>query len=102
MLNIIKNLFGAGPDVKALVDDGAVIIDVRTAAEYKSGHVKKSINIPLDQIGHNIGKIREMNVPVVTCCKSGARSGMAASKLKSHGVEAYNGGGWTAVDRALS
>jgi rhodanese-related sulfurtransferase len=102
MLNFLKKLLVAGPNIRALLDDGAVLIDVRSAAEYKAGHVKKSINIPLDQIGQNMEKIRGMNVPVVTCCKSGVRSGIAASKLKSQGLEAYNGGGWKTVDRALS
>ena len=79
-----------------------MLIDVRSTAEYQAGHVKGSINIPLDQIGRNIEKIKAMKTPVLTCCKSGARSGIAASKLRSQGLEAYNGGSWKAVDRVLS
>ena len=102
MLDKIMSFLGIKKvDVKALVEAGAIIIDVRTKAEYAGGHVKGSINIPLDQIGNKLTKIRTMNAPIVTCCKSGARSGMAASKLKSNGIEAYNGGGWTSVERAL-
>ncbi len=103
MFNAIKNLFG-GPaaDLKDLVSNGAVVIDVRTPMEYRGGHVKNSINIPLDQIGNQINKIKKMNAPIITCCKSGARSGAAAAKLKASGIEVYNGGSWGAVERQLS
>ncbi|HRB19894.1 MAG TPA: rhodanese-like domain-containing protein, partial [Chitinophagales bacterium] len=44
----MKSLLGFGPkvDYKQLLQEGAVIIDVRTKAEYQSGHIKGSMNIP--------------------------------------------------------
>ena len=49
MLNLFKNMFSSAPEVDyaALVKKGALIIDVRTPGEFKSGHIKGSINIPL-------------------------------------------------------
>lgn len=96
MINILKQLLGIGPkvNVKELIQNGAVILDVRTPGEFAGGHVKGAVNIPLDQVYHKLDKIKKMNKPIVTCCASGMRSGTAASYLKNNGVEAYNGGSW--------
>lgn len=100
MLNWLKNMLG-GPkaDIAALLKAKASIIDVRTPQEFAGGHMKGSVNIPLSDIGNKIGKIKKMPQPIVTCCRSGQRSGMAAMKLKQQGVEAYNGGSWQQVER---
>ncbi|MFN6293056.1 MAG: rhodanese-like domain-containing protein, partial [Bacteroidota bacterium] len=59
MFNTLKSLFGTGPsaDFKTLATNGATIIDVRSKAEYASGHIKGSINIPLDTLQNNLAKI---------------------------------------------
>ena len=98
MLSFLKNLFGKSVDVKQIIEQGATIIDVRTPNEYRSGHGKNSINIPLNTIEANINKIKKYNQPIITCCASGMRSGRAASVLKSKGIEAYNGGPWQNVN----
>jgi rhodanese-related sulfurtransferase len=102
MLDLLKNLFGFGPkvDIAELLRNGATIVDVRTKSEYAGGHVKGSVNIPLDQIGKQIDKLKK-HQPIVTCCASGMRSGSAASMLKSKGIEAYNGGSWASVNNKL-
>lgn len=103
MLQFFSNLFSGGTQVnfKELVANGAVIIDVRTPMEYSGGHIKQSINIPLDQIGRKIADIKKMNKPVITCCKSGGRSGMAKSQLAEAGLEVYNGGPWDSLQAAI-
>lgn len=99
---MFRTLFGMGPkvDLKEVKDRGAVILDVRTVGEYADCHVKGSINIPLDQLPKKLNKLPK-NKPVIACCASGARSGSAVAFLKSQGYEAYNGGGWAAVEREL-
>ena len=98
MLNFLKNIINPErPDLEALLADGAMIIDVRTPGEFKAGHPKGAINIPVNIIGNKINKIKGYNRPVITCCASGARSGAAASKLKAAGIEAVNGGPWQNV-----
>ena len=84
-------------DLAAYAQKGAVIIDVRTSGEFKSGHGKNSKNIPLDQIGKETSKIKAMNKPVIVCCRSGARSGQAAGILKGAGIDVINGGPWQNV-----
>lgn len=54
MMNTLKNLFGMGPtvDFPELIKQGAIVLDVRSKGEYQGGHIKGSINIPVDvQIG---------------------------------------------------
>lgn len=104
MLNIIKQLLGLGTkvDYRNLVQSGAVILDVRTPAEFKSGHIKGAINIPVDKLQGNLAKVQAMNKPVITCCRSGARSGMAVGILKKAGMEAYNGGPWNVLRSKIS
>lgn len=102
MLNIIKQLLGlptANPLDAELLAKGTVI-DVRTPAEFAAGHAPGSTNIPVDQIGASIAKIKKMPQPIITCCKSGMRSGMAKKVLEKSGVEAINGGTWRAVAAA--
>jgi rhodanese-related sulfurtransferase len=103
MLNTLKNLFGFGPktDYAALLEQGAVIIDVRTKGEFQGGHIKGSINIPLQSLESNLSKIKK-DKPVITCCASGMRSASAKSILKSKGyTEVYNGGGWMSLQNKI-
>jgi len=101
---MLKKLLGFGPDVnfKELVQNGAVIIDVRTKAEYQGGHIKNAINIPLNTLSSQIATIKK-GKPVITCCASGMRSASAKSILKSAGfTEVYNGGGWMGLQDKIS
>jgi rhodanese-related sulfurtransferase len=97
MFSFLKKLFGPGTDFKALKENGAIFIDVRTPQEFDHGHIQGSKNIPLDKIQREVKAIKNMNKPIITVCKSGARSGMAKSILKSAGVEVYNGGPWNVL-----
>lgn len=100
MIQMLKNLF-KGTDYKGLVAEGAIIIDVRTPGEYKAGHINGSKNIPLDTISKKVGSISKMNKVIILCCQSGMRSGQATGILKSQGIEAYNGGGWSSLNSQL-
>lgn len=94
------NLFGSSTSVASIeqyLKNGAVVIDVRTPEEFQEGHVQGSKNIPLQVISGHIEEIVKLGKPVITCCRSGARSGSAATILKQHGVDAINGGPWGSV-----
>jgi rhodanese-related sulfurtransferase len=100
MLNALKNLLGFGPkvDYSELVKQGAIILDVRSKVEYAGGHIKGSMNISVDQLQNNLGKLKDKNQPIITCCASGMRSASAKSILKSNGFsQVYNGGGWSSL-----
>jgi rhodanese-related sulfurtransferase len=96
-MGFFNKLFGSGVDLKEKLNQGAIILDVRSKGEYKGGNVKGSINIPLDALDSRIKEIKLKDKPVITCCASGMRSGVAKNKLKANGVEAYNGGSWMKV-----
>ncbi|HEX4875808.1 MAG TPA: rhodanese-like domain-containing protein [Chitinophagaceae bacterium] len=103
MLGLIKKLFGGTKvDYKELLSNGAIIIDVRSNSEYKSGHIPGSRNFPLDSIKNRIADLKKLNKPVITVCRSGARSGMAKNILKSAGIEVYNGGAWDSLKNKIA
>lgn len=101
-MGLFNMLFG---NKKDMINDfqkrGAIIIDVRTKAEYSQGAISGSKNIPLQNINSKIQEIKKLNKPVITCCASGMRSGSAAAILKSNGIESMNGGGWSSLNNKL-
>ena len=95
-------IFGKKVDLQEVISNGAVILDVRTKVEYQSGHLRNSINIPIDKLPGNIKKLNK-NKPVITCCASGSRSASARRMLKSNGFEqVYNGGSWYSLRKYTS
>lgn len=101
MIAAIKKLLGIGPkaDLAEVMSRGAVIVDVRSTGEYAGGHVKGSVNIPLNALPSQMQKLKK-DKPVITCCASGMRSASARSMLLSNGfTEVYNGGGWMNLKR---
>lgn len=65
-----------------LISDGAIIIDVRTIEEYNEGHIKNSINIPLDKID----KITyDKDTTLILYCATGVRSKEAVKELSNMG-----------------
>ncbi|MDZ4809943.1 MAG: rhodanese-like domain-containing protein [Bacteroidota bacterium] len=102
MLTLLKKLFGGtSVNYKELVSNGAIIVDVRSAGEYKAGHIPGSKNFPVDNIRSKVAELKKINKPVITVCRSGTRSGMAKGILKSAGIEVYNGGPWTSLKNKL-
>lgn len=93
MFNFLKRLLGLPTiDVEATLAQGASILDVRTSTEYRRWHINSSVNIPELEVGKKIKEIRKLSSPVITCCRNGRRSEIAARILRGLGVEAYNGG----------
>lgn len=101
-MNMLRSLFGIPnkPTVADLLKDDAIIVDVRTPEEYREGHVAGSLNIPLDRLKAELNNLDKKR-PIVTCCRSGARSATAAGLLVSSGFMAHNGGPWVNVQKHL-
>ena len=105
MLATLKQLLGFGPktDFAELKKNGAIILDVRSKSEFAAGHIKNSINIPLDALQQNLNKLKNKKTPIITCCASGNRSGMAKRILTSKGYDqVYNGGGWRSLNNKIA
>ena len=87
----------------------ALIVDVRTDKEYQQGHVMNSLHIPLGLLDDRLHELKDYkSSAVVMVCRSGARSGHAAAKLKKQGftdvhnmaggMMAYHCRGWQAAE----
>lgn len=78
----------------ALKKEGALCVDVRSAAEFASANAHGTVNIPLPELGSRLAEIPQ-SAPVVLCCASGTRSGMAKMVLRKNGYQrVYNIGTW--------
>lgn len=101
-MGLFSSLFGKreSTEFKALVLEGALILDVRTAAEFKSGHIKNAKNIAVQELLSQLSKLNKSQI-IITCCASGMRSASAASILKKAGFNAYNGGSWQSLQGKL-
>lgn len=104
MIESIKKILGFSPKTNfaELIKQGAQIIDVRTKEEFQNGHIKGSVNIPLQSLQQNFSKIKK-DKAVITCCASGIRSTSAKSILKNKGYnQVYNGGGWASLKSKIN
>lgn len=86
--------------IEDLLKENALILDVRNPDEFKAGHTKGAKNIPLSSLKNNTDKL-DSSRPVITCCASGVRSGVAKRILKAQGFDVINGGAWQAVQSKL-
>jgi phage shock protein E len=83
----------AEKDFERFQEEGGIIIDVRTQAEFLAGHVEGAINIPLDSLLKNLHRLPNKHQPVVTCCTSGMKSASAKILLESLGYTRVCNGG---------
>lgn len=74
------------------------VVDVRTPEEFEGGHVEGSLNIPLQAIGDRMEEIKQLETPIILCCASGGRSGMAQEFLSRQGIVCLNAGPWLNVE----
>lgn len=91
-------------DALALLKKGALVIDVRSAAEFKSGHLPKALNLPLEQIEELLScTVKDKNQVLLLHCQSGTRSGVAKTRLKGLGYpNAFNLGSFSRAAQIVS
>jgi len=93
LLNKLKEaIMGPQVDLVELVLNGAIVVDVRTPQEFRSGHAPNSKNIPLSSLQNKMKSLKGKEVILV--CRSGARAGQAKSILTAKGITAHNAGKW--------
>ncbi len=74
-----------------LVEGGALLVDVRTEAEFASGHLPGALNVPLDRLSGKAAPLVEKGKPIVVYCASGMRSASAKRILARAGAgEVYD------------
>ena len=97
----LRSILGLGNGkLKEALRRGAVVIDIRTAAEFDRGKVDDSINIPVDRININLKRIVQMKRPIIVCSNADSENERVIDVLKANGVtEIYNGGNWIKIAR---
>jgi len=65
----------------------AMLVDVRSEADFRAGHITNAINIPLDQIEVQINKITSNSKKnIIVYCQKGVRSAQAFRLLNKLGL----------------
>lgn len=82
-----------------MIENGALLIDVRTKGEFNAGHIEGAINIPFEKTSALVSAIGpDKQRPVVVYCRSGNRSGKSKRQLDALGYTAiYNATGYEAL-----
>ena len=90
-------------DAERLPRDGsAVLLDTRTAGEFRRGHIAGFVNIPVDELRQRLGEL-DRGKPVYVICQSGLRSYIACRILAGNGFECYNfSGGFRFYDAVMN
>jgi phage shock protein E len=88
----------------AYLKDGALVIDVRSSAEFNSGHLPNAINLPVEEIETALPRrVKDKNQVLLLHCQSGMRSGVAKSRLTGLGyANAFNLGSYARAARIVS
>ncbi len=76
-----------GAQAKALVAEGAALIDVRTPGEFAGGAIDGARNIPVQVLDQRMDEIGDKAAPVVVYCASGMRSNSAMRSLQAAGFQ---------------
>jgi rhodanese-related sulfurtransferase len=101
-MGFLDFIFGAKKrQVEDYIENGAVILDVRTQREWDTGHIENSVHIPLSELNNRVDEVKKLNKPIIACCASGIRSAKAAKFLNLNNIEATNGGGWVSLKGKL-
>jgi rhodanese-related sulfurtransferase len=104
-VDMIKKWLGLTPppDYAEMLRKGAVIVDVRTKNEFAGGHIRGSLNLPLQSLSEQKTKhLPNKNQIIITCCASGMRSASAKKMLQASGyTQVYNAGSWSKLQQYL-
>ena len=103
MFGIFKNMFAPTDNsgLEEAVKNGALLVDVRTPAEFSAGSVKGAVNIPLDKVQSQLSKFKNKK-NIVVFCRSGSRSSQAKRILEQNGFQnVINGGTWENVNKLI-
>ncbi len=100
---------GIGPEALAELlasEAPPIVLDVRSAEEFATGHIPGALNIPHDRVGRDLDAVGDRDRVVVTYCVVGARSAHAADALRDggfHDVRLLTGdiGGWQEAGYAV-
>ncbi len=76
-------------DAHRRVEEGALLLDVRTPGEFAGGHLPGAENVPLDALASRLSELPKDRA-IVAYCQSGMRSASAVRLLRREGFDAWN------------
>jgi phage shock protein E len=86
--------------VEEKLRQGALVVDVRTPAEFAAGHYEEARNIPLNELSSRMDELGKTSDQVIVYCLSGTRAGAAARMMKRAGyTNVVNAGSLRAMKR---
>jgi len=88
MVLVLKHLLlgrASKETIQEVLDAGALVVDVRTEAEFVGDHYENAGNIPLSRLAGRLGELGTKDRPIVLYCHSGTRSASAARILAQAG-----------------
>ena len=93
-MSLFQKFFGGGQtaDLKAIIAQGAFLVDVREPGEFAGGSAKGAVNIPLGRIAAELNKFKGKE-NIIVFCRSGNRSGQAKVILEQNGFKNVVNGG---------
>lgn len=103
MFGILKNMLAKTDNdhLQKIITEGAFLVDVRSPAEFASGNVRGSVNVPLDKVASQLEKFKDKK-NIVVFCRSGNRSSQAKAILECNGIaNVTNGGIWQDVNKLV-
>ena len=81
--------------INEYLNQNALVVDVRSPDEFRTGHCAGSINIPLNVLEARMPELDKKR-KLIVCCASGGRSAMALSILMNNGfIDIINAGAWS-------
>jgi len=86
---------------KTMVENGAMVVDVRSQNEFASESIECTVNLPLENLDGNTEKFKDQTALIF--CNSGTRSHIAVEKLKQHGFKnVFNLGSFTRAQELMA
>jgi phage shock protein E len=75
----------SAPDVRELVEQGGLLVDVRSPLEFDAGHLPGALNMPIEELESRLVELTDKHRAIVLYCRSGRRSALAAEQLRARG-----------------
>lgn len=88
-------------EAEALTREGALVIDVRSRAEWAQGHGDGSVCFPMDEVPGRLGEL-PADRPILVACATGARARHVAEVLRAQGYDARVLGPWQRNPRCFA
>ena len=102
---VLKRMSLVSPDAaRERLQQGALVVDVRSAEEHRSRHLPGAVNIPLGELQESLPRrVTDKNQVLLLHCRSGTRSGIAKRQLKGMGYQnAFNLGSYARAQQIVS